>query len=388
MIQQQVKIAILGAGNIAAIHIEGYLQFPELCRVTAVCDLFADKAQKLADDYGLSAAVYKTLEEVLEKGDVDAVSICLPPETHCGAAVKALAAGKHVLCEKPMASSLEECDLMIAAAQKSGKHLSVVCQNRFKTPMRKVKTLIDREAAGKVLFATVNSLWWRGQNYYDLWWRGTWEKEGGGCVTSHAVHHIDLLQWMLGMPQKVTAVIANLAHFNSECEDVGMAILEYGGSIAQITASVLSHGEEQEMIFQCERGRMTIPWDPMANKTTANGFPETDEDALVSLRKAYAELEELDLQDHPAQIRNFLGAIRGEEFLLIDGCEGRKTIELIMAIYKAAVTHMPAELPLRPDDPFYRKDSIQALMPHFHEKTKSVDNFVQTKFTLPRDVGK
>ena len=383
-----IKVAILGAGGIAAIHIDGYLQFPELCQITAVCDLFTDKAQKLIDDYKLSASAYKTLDEVLDKADVDAVSICLPPETHCDAAVKALSAGRHVLCEKPMAASLEECDQMIAAAKESGKLLSVVCQNRFKTPMQKVKTLIDTEAAGKVLFATVNSLWWRGQNYYDIWWRGTWEKEGGGCVTSHAVHHLDLLQWMIGMPRRVTAVIANVAHGNSECEDVGMAILEYGDKVAQITASVVSHGEEQEIIFQCEKGRLMIPWDPMANKAMPNGFPETDDDALQALKEAYSGLKELAIQDHPAQIHNFLKAIGGEEPLMIDGYEGRKTLELIIAIYQAACTHQPVKLPLDADSPFYRKESMNALMPHFHEKTKSIDNFTTSKITLPRDVGK
>ncbi len=383
-----IRIAILGAGNIAAFHIAAYRQFPELCEITAVCDLFLDKAQKLADENGLHAPVFRTLEEAFQSAQVDAVSICLPPETHCEAAVKALSSGRHVLCEKPMAASLEECDKMIAAAEKSGKLLSVVCQNRFKTPMRKVKALIDCKAAGQVLFATVHSLWWRGANYYDLWWRGTWEKEGGGCMTSHAVHHLDLLQWMLGMPQKVTAVIANLAHGNSECEDVGVAILEYGDKLAQVTASVLSHGEEQELIFQCERGRLSIPWEPVADKTTANGFPQTDEAALQALKDAYAALEEPLLQDHPAQIKNFLNAICGAEPLLIDGLEGRKTIELIMAIYKSAATHLPAALPISPQDPFYRKESMQAAMPHFHEKAKSIDNFSSSRITLPRDVGK
>lgn len=388
MAQKPIRIAVLGAGAIAATHLDAYLTFQDICEVTALCDLFVEKAEQMVKDRGISARVFRTLEEALAGAEFDAVSICLPPDVHCEAAVAALTAGKHVLCEKPMAASLEECDRMIAAAKANHRLLSVVCQNRFKTPMQKVKQLIATQAAGPVRFATVESLWWRGANYYDIWWRGTWEKESGGCTTSHAVHHLDLLQWMLGMPKRVTAVIANVAHDNSECEDLGLAILEYGDKIAQVTASLVSHGEEQAMTFQCEKARLSIPWAPAANKALPNGFPEEDAQALEAIRSAYAGLEELPLENHPAQLRNFLRAIRGEEALAIDGEEGRKTIELIMAIYRAAVTGQPVELPLQKEDPFYRKAGMNAMMPRFHQKTRSVENFTTSKISFSRDVGK
>ncbi len=388
MVAKPLNIAIAGAGGIAAIHAQACLQSPDLCQITAVCDIFPEKAEQLIAEHQLPAQAFPTLEKALAQAEIDAVCICLPPEAHCAAALTALRAGKHVLCEKPMAASLDECDAMIAAAKEQNRLLSVVCQNRFKTPMRKVKTLIDQRAAGRVLFATVHSLWWRGANYYDLWWRGTWEKEGGGCMTSHAVHHLDLLLWMLGMPARVTAVIANLAHENSQCEDVGMAILEYDDKIAQVTASVVSHGEEQELIFQCEKGRLTIPWAPEACRALPNGFPERDEEALSALQAAYAALPELPLQDHPAQIRNFLRAIRGEEPLQCGGEDGRRAIELIMAIYRSACTRQPVALPLPVSDPFYSKAGTTQMMPHFHEKSHSVENFATSKITLPRDMGK
>lgn len=384
---KQLKVGILGAGAIAAIHLDAFAQYPQLCRVTAVCDLYAEKAAKLIQEKGLQAEAYSSQEEMLKKADVDIVSICLPPAMHCEATVLALQAGKHVLCEKPMASSLEECDRMILAAAQSGKLLSIVCQNRFKTPMRKVKTLIRQETAGRVLFATVHSLWWRGANYYDIWWRGTWEKEGGGCLVNHAVHHLDLLQWMIGMPKRVTAVISNVAHDNSECEDVGMALLEYGDKVAQVTSSLVSHGEEQTMIFQCERARLSIPWKPAAEKALPNGFPEADEATLKEIQAAYDALPKMEVQNHPAQVRHFLRAIRGEEKLEVDGAEGRKTMELVMAIYRSAATGQPVELPLSPEDAFYCKESMNASMPRFNKKTRSVENFETEKITLGRDVG-
>lgn len=383
MTHMPVNVAILGAGNISEIHVNSYLQFPSLCRIVAVCDMQVDKAQKLIDEYTLNARAYATVAEAL--ADADAVSICLPPQFHCQAAVEALAAGKHVLCEKPMASSLEECDRMIEAARDNDRLLSVICQSRFKTPIRKVKRLLDEKAAGEVLTASVNSLWWRGQQYYDLWWRGTWEKEGGGCVMNHAVHHLDLLHWMIGMPKRVTAVIKNVGHDNSQCEDVGMAILEYENMIAQLTASLVSHGEEQSIVFQCERGRIAFPWKPGANQAMPNGFPEADDEAVKALDARYEQLPALEITDHAAQIQNFLFAIEGSETLYVDGADGRNTIELIMAIYESAVTRKPVDLPLGSDHAIYRKDSFIAMMPRFHEKTKSVESFGNSHITLPRD---
>jgi predicted dehydrogenase len=382
-------IAILGSGAIAAVHAEAWLSFKEKCEVRAVCDLYPDKAQALIDGKGLkNAKAFKEIDEVLALPGIDVVSICLPPDVHCSAAVKALKAGKHVLVEKPMAASLEECDEMIRAAEESGKLLSPVAQNRFKTPNSKVKRLLEEKAAGRVFHAVVNSLWWRGGNYYDIWWRGTWKSEHGGCVTSHAVHHVDLLLWMLGRPERVTAIIANTAHDNSECEDLGIAIFEYPGMLAQMTASLVTHDEEQELIFQAEKGRISVPWKTAASKALPNGFPEEDAVAKQSLQAAYDALPSLTLEGHPAQISNFLAAIDGKESLAISGADGRNALELIMAIYKSSVLRAPVTLPIAPGDPFYSRDSMSAAMPRFFEKKRTVENFASSQITLGRDVGK
>lgn len=382
-------IAILGSGAIAAVHADAYLQYPDRCEIRAVCDLFPEKAQDMIDRKGLTAALaYGKIEEVLARPDIDAVSICLPPSAHAAIAVKALEQGKHVLVEKPMASSLEECDAMIAAAKRANRLLSPVAQNRFKTPNMRVKQMIDAGDAGRVLHATVNSLWWRGGNYYDIWWRGTWEQECGGCVTSHAVHHIDLLLWMLGKPRRVTAVIGNVGHDNSECEDVGIAILEYPGMLAQMTASLVTHDEEQELVFQAQSGRLSVPWKTAVSKALPNGFPQADTAAKDALQARYETLPALKVEGHPAQVKNFLDAIDGSDDLLITGESGRDAVELIMAVYKAASTGLPAMLPIGADDPFYRRASMTAAMPRFHEKTRSVENFSTSEITLGRDVGK
>ncbi|MCL2008404.1 MAG: Gfo/Idh/MocA family oxidoreductase [Treponema sp.] len=382
-------IAIVGAGAIAQVHADAFLQFKNRCEVRAVCDVFPEKAEELIKEKGFkNARAFKEFDDALSAGGIDAVSICLPPATHAETAVKALTAGMHVLVEKPMAPSLAECDAMIAAAEKTGKILSPVAQNRFKTPNQRVKTMIASGDAGKILYAAANSLWWRGGNYYDIWWRGTWEGECGGCVTSHAVHHIDLLLWMLGMPQRVTAIITNVGHDNSECEDLGMAILEYPGLLAQITASLVHHDELQELVFQAEKGRLSVPWATASSRALPNGFPEENREAADSLQRRYDSIPAIPLEGHPAQISNFLAAIEGKEKLAINGNDGRSAMELIMAIYKSSLTRQPVSLPIAKDDVFYSRDSMIKAMPRFFQKTRSVDNFSTNKINLGRDVGK
>ncbi len=379
---------IIGTGAIARVHIEAYKSLGN-CRIAALCDLFVEKAESLIVEMGLEGAVaYKDYKEALASSDGDIVSICLPPGLHAQVAIDALNAGKHVLVEKPMATSLEECDRMIEAGKNSGKLLGIVCQNRFKTPMMKMKQLLDSGQVGTVRYANVNSYWWRGQSYYDLWWRGTWENESGGCTTGHATHHIDLMQWLLGMPTEVTAVITNMVHTNSECEDLSMAIFSYPDKMAQLTATLLMHGEEQSMVFTGDKAKVSIPWSVHANKELENGFPVEDAETMDTVRTYYESLPELDLEGHPAQLRNFLGAVEGKEPLLVTGEEGRNTIELIMAIYKSSVTQGPVRLPLAKDDVFYTKAGLVSQMPKFFEKKRSVENFTTQKISLGRDVGK
>lgn len=389
MENKKLGIAIIGAGAIAGVHIDAYKSYSQLCEVRAVCDIFVEKAQQLIDQYQLKNAVaVKDFHDILADEGIDAVSICLPPSLHAPTAVDCLNGGKHVICEKPMAGSLEECDQMIRASDANGKLLSIVTQNRYKTPHMKTKQLLDAGAIGPVLFATINSFWWRGENYYDLWWRGTWEKESGGCVINHAVHHIDMMQWMLGMPREVNAVISNVGHDNSECEDVAIATLTYPNMMVQMTATILTHSEDQEMIFHGKKASIAVPWRVSACKAMPNGFPEPDNEVRDAVQKQYDELPELEVEGHPAQIGNFLRAIAGEEKLLVDGREARNTMELITAIYKSACFGRSVRLPLPANDVFYRRGGIAAVMPHFHEKTRSVENVTGSKpITLGRDVG-
>ncbi|MDR1468259.1 MAG: Gfo/Idh/MocA family oxidoreductase [Spirochaetaceae bacterium] len=379
-----LNIAVIGTGNIARMHIDGYLAFPERCRITHLADIYPEKAVETAAQYGLQAKTAASYQEFLDE-PIDLVSICTPPYCHAEASITFLDAGKNVLVEKPMAASLEECDAMIAAAKRSGKVFSVVAQNRFRDPIYNLKKTLDTGLIGRVVHAQIDSFWNRGHSYYDLWWRGTWEKEGGGCTLNHAVHHIDMLGWMLGLPEQVSAMISNANHDNAEVEDISVAALRYGksgrtnpGALAQITASVIHHGEEQQVIFQGEKARISAPWKAAAQMFQENGFPVfgKQDDALVKkLTDFYEGLPHLEYSEHTGQIDNVLTAIETGGEPLIKGGDGRLTIELITAIYKAGSEGRTVSLPIGKDDPFYTVPGIMRAVPHFYEKTTSVENF-------------
>lgn len=370
-----IKVAIIGAGAIANTHIEGLLKFQEQCQIVAIADIYADKAREKVTRFGLEAAVFEDYKKLFAETEIDLAVIVTPPFAHADVTISALNAGVNVLLEKPMATSLEECDAMLAAAEKSGKLLSVVAQNRYKTPMMKLKAVFDSGLAGKIQHAQVDSFWWRGQNYYDLWWRGTWEKEGGGCTMNHAVHHIDLFQWMMGMPAEIQAVIANLNHDNSEVEDFSTAVLFYeDGRVGQITASLVHHGENQRMIFQGEKASIAVPWRVQASTAMDNGFPEANPALEEKINHLYDQLPEVMFDGHDGQIANVLAALNDEEKLLIDGVAGRSTIELVTAIFQSGTTGQRVKLPMTPTDPFYTREGILKNAPHFHEKTRSVES--------------
>ena len=370
-----IRVAIVGTGGISHAHIQAYLQFPDRCRIAALVDIIPGKAQRVKEQYGLDAEVFLDHHDILGK-EIDLVDVCTPPFVHAEISINALRSGKNVVCEKPMAASLEECDAMLKARDESGKKLSIIAQNRFRLPVRNLKALLDSGMAGKVRHVTVNSLWFRGHSYYDLWWRGTWEKEGGGCTLNHAVHHIDMLGWMMGTPERVTSVLANTGHDNAEVEDLSVSVAEYPGALAVVTASVVDHGEEQELIFQCEHAKIAFPYSVFASVPQPNGFPlkEPDEAFAKRAEEFLASLPPVPYEMHEGQLEDVLSALETGREPAITGEDGRRTLELITAIYKAGSSRQPVPLPIRPEDPFYTVEGIRGAVPHFYEKTAFAEN--------------
>jgi len=374
------SIMIIGCGGIAPAHIEGYLHSGEDVKIAWLADNNLERARELIKRYDLTGA-----EAIADYRDglaaADIVSVCTPPAMHRDAAMEAIRHHCHVLLEKPMAPTLAECDEILEAARENGCILSVVVQSRFITSIRNIVDMVKSGDYGRALLTEVHSTWYRGESYYDLKWRGRWTEEGGGCTLNHSIHHIDLLLWVKGLPQTVTAFMTNLNHHNSEEEDYSCAMLTYpDGTLVQLTSSLVSHGDSQTLTFQMEKGALTIPYGVLVSKPRDNGFPEDNDGMRAAMEQDYASRPPLAAENHDGQVRNFLRCILHDEPLIATGADGRNCIELILGIYKSAITHQPVTLPLMPDDPFYRAD-WRATAPHFHEKSRDVAAFADTTIT-------
>ena len=247
-----------------------------------------------------------------------------------------------------------------------------------------VKKILDTGMLGRILFVKVNSFWYRGTNYYTLWWRGTWDKEGGGCTLNHAVHQIDILNYLMGKPLSITSVMANLAHDNAEIEDISLSLLRYPNALAEVNVTLCNHDERQEFEIVTEKATITVPWSVHAVKQLPNGFFEANPEMEKQLQDMYDSIPDLEMEGHPAEIGNVLKAIAGEEELLIDGKAGKDALDVIYGIYESAVERREVTLPIPADSPFYTKEGMLGKVPVYHEKSVSVDN-IDGDITLGRN---
>lgn len=382
-----IKAAIVGTGNIAPQHVKGLLEFPDRVKIVAMCDIYPEKAEAMKEKFGLDCQIFDDHQKMLEAmPDIQVVHVCTPPYVHAEIAIHAMDAGMNVLVEKPMATCLAECDAMMEAEERNHVVLGCIAQNRFRNSIYKLKKVADSGLAGKVVCAHVNSLWWRGHCYYDLWWRGLWEKEGGGPTLNHAVHHIDMLNWIMGgLPTEAMAMLTNVMHDNSEVEDLSLAVLRYeNNSIAQVTSSVVHHGEEQGIELQCADAKISAPWAPKAEITRPNGFPVEggNQELLEKLQAYYDAIPDLAYEGHTGEIDNYLTALETGTRPMITGVDGRNTVELITAIYKAGCQKTLAQLPITKEDDYYTFEGILKHAVHFYKKSAAVENFAAEEITV------
>jgi UDP-N-acetyl-2-amino-2-deoxyglucuronate dehydrogenase len=348
-------IAVIGTGSIAEAHLYSYQREEESAKLVAVVDVDENRARAAAGRYGVTD-VFKDYRDVLARDDVDAVSICAPPFPHVQMSVDALAAGKHVLCEKPVAPTLAELDRVAEAERASGKVFSGVFQLRFGKGAQQLRVLLDEGRFGKLHLGIADTLWFRDDAYYnDVSWRGTWERECGGVTVSQAIHLIDALIWFLGEPKSVFAR-AGSYRTNIDVDDTSVAVIEFeNGAIGQVTSTVSAAGPE--------RSRLEVYGSELSAVSQGAVYDSTSEPfALSSPVAANADAIRDEIEErvprayrllHRGAVNDFLTAIREDRPPLagIEAC--RTALQVTTAIYKSAMTGQPVDLPIAPDDPFY-----------------------------------
>jgi predicted dehydrogenase len=357
-----LKTALVGVGKVTDLHASALVNLPE-SHFAAVCGRSLEKTRQYAARYGVSA--YTDVAEMVLKEGIDVVIVCTPHPNHREPAIAALEAGAHVLVEKPLASSLADCDAMIGAAQQYGKQLGTICQRRWYLPSQRVRKAIDQGKIGRPVFGTVNMLGWRDRAYYESDpWRGTWSGEGGGVMVNQAPHQLDLLQWYMGEIEECFGVWSNLNHPYIEVEDTANAILRFkSGAVANILVSnsqkpgiyckVHVHGENGASVgVQTDGGAMfvagmtTILEPPVLDLWTVPGeegmfarWVQEDSDFFNGLPNKMEYFHERNIED-------FLRAVMEGRSPLITGKEGRVTVEIFTAIYRSTRDRRPVKWPL------------------------------------------
>lgn len=353
-----IGIGIIGMGSISAQHIKAYQFFEDRCRINAIYDRKYKKAAEKKDAFNLECEIYTDYQDLLADDKVQLVSICLPPFMHAKAAVDCMYAGKHVLVEKPMAPSLEECDRMIQVQKETGCYLGVVSQNRYTKDNFFLKNAVSKDEIGRVLFGKVESCWYRGEAYYAPEWRGTWELEGGGCVLNHAIHQIDLLNWIVGMPKEVYAVTANANHKLSEVEDLAAAILKYdSGAVITLTASLVTHGGNQTLALHGTKASLSSPFTIESNMQKDDGFPLENTEVKEQMEKEYKEMNDILYTNYLGQINDILKFLETGENGGVSAFDGRNAVEVAAAVYASAATGKVIKFPLTEPSDFYYKES-------------------------------
>ncbi|MCU0473896.1 MAG: Gfo/Idh/MocA family oxidoreductase [Bacteroidales bacterium] len=331
---KKIKFAIIGCGRIAQRHAEHINKYGVL---KAVCDIEVDKAQELGRKY--DAMVYQSIENLLlNEKDIDVVSICTPNGLHAEHSIKALNAGNHVLCEKPMAIKVHDCGEMIKAAERNNKRLFIVKQNRFNPPVVAVKKAIDEGVFGTIYSIQLSCFWNRNPDYYKNSWKGTKELDGGTLFTQFS-HFVDLIYWMIGDVKYVYSITENFGHKKIiEFEDTGVIALKfYSGALGTINYTVNSYSRNMEgsLTVFGEKGTVKIGGQYLNELEYQNieNFKFKDLPAGNPVYN-YGQYQG-SMSNHNLVYENIIDVLTNGGTISTNSFEGLKTVEIIEKIYSS-----------------------------------------------------
>jgi UDP-N-acetyl-2-amino-2-deoxyglucuronate dehydrogenase len=343
-----LRFALVGCGRIARRHAEllGQNQIRN-AGLAAVCDVVEAKARALADKF--SVPWFTDMHRMLREEQVDAIAVLTESGLHAEHVTALAPHGKHILVEKPMALTLVDADRMIRACDQAGVRLFVVKQNRFNVPVMKLREALDNGRFGKLVLGTTRVRWCRPQSYYDQdEWRGTWALDGG-VLSNQASHHIDMLEWMMGDVDTVFAM-STTALVDIEAEDTAVVTLRFSnGALGVIEATTATRPKDLEGSISIlgERGSVEIAGFAVNQMKTWSfvepiaGDQEVMERFSVNPPNVYGF-------GHQAYYEHVVDCILNRRQHLVDGLEGRRSLELISAIYESIETGKPVSMRFRP----------------------------------------
>ena len=348
---REYRFGIIGLGMISHFHAKA-IQAMKGARLVAVASRSQAKADEFAAQYGVEGlGSYRAL---IERDDIDIVTICTPSGAHVEPAILAAQHGKHVLCEKPLEVTLPRLDRMVEVCRRHRVLLGGIFPSRTSEVYQRMKQAVDAGRLGRITLGSAYVKWWRTQAYYDsAAWRGTRKLDGGGCLMNQGIHTIDLLQWFMGPAVEVRAFTACLAHTRIEVEDVAAAAIRFkNGALGVIEGATSAWPGHAKKIELCgDQGGVATREDDLATWTFAK--PAKGDTALLARLGARdtgkggaADPKAISFVGHQRQFEDFVAALRTGRAPMVDGAEGRKAVELILAIYRSARTGRTVRLPL------------------------------------------
>lgn len=342
-----IHFAILGCGRIAKRHADllgtGQIRGAKL---VAVCDTDRSRLDAFATRYGVPG--FATLEAMLAHPGIDAVSILTPSGMHSGHAITVAQSGRHVVVEKPMALTLEDADSMIGAADRAGVRLFVVKQNRFNVPVMRARLALDAGRFGQLVLGTVRVRWCRDQGYYNQdAWRGTWAQDGG-VIANQASHHVDMLGWFMGPVESVHAR-ALRALVDIEAEDTAVATLRFrSGALGIVEATNAARPKDLEGSLSVLGAGGAIEIGGFAvNKIRHWQFATPLPDDAEVMEKFSVNPPNVYGFGHQAYYEHVVACLADGVQALVDGHEGRSSLELVAALYESMASGREVQLPLK-----------------------------------------
>ena len=338
-----VRAGVVGCGKIAHNHVRALQAIPGV-EVVAVVDKKLSLARDFAAQYGIAHAG-EQLDDFFAN-QMDLATICTPHPAHEEGVIRAAEAGVHVLCEKPVAVSLESIDRMIEACEREGVRFGVLFQRRFWNAALKIREALSKGAIGTPVLGSVEVRFRRDREYYQDDWRGRWDTEGGGVLINQAIHHIDLLQWFMGDVVGVAGSIRTLRHTDvMEVEDSAVAHLEFAsGAIASILATTtLNNGLGGQVMISDQEGKTASLIEFPEGVGVLDVWSVDDEPQVVPvynsnvpfdrpLSEIHADL----VPFHTQQIEEFVDAVRAGRDPSVTGREARKSLAIVLAIYESS----------------------------------------------------
>lgn len=343
-----LRFALVGCGRIAHRHAqllgEKHVAGAELA---AVCDIVPERAQAFGKKYGVPH--FSDMDEMMAASKADVVSVLTPSGLHAEHVIRLARHGKPIVCEKPMALTLDDADAMIRACDKARAKLFIVKQNRWNRPVVKLREALEAGRFGKLTMGTIRMRWCRTQEYYDQdSWRGTWRYDGG-ILANQASHHLDLLEWMMGDVESVFAK-STTALVNVETEDTAVAVVRFtSGALGVIEATTATRPKDLEGSLSVlgEKGTVEIAGfavNEMRHWNFVDKLPADDE----VLSKYSVNPPSVYGFGHHAYLEHVVDAVVHDKAALVDGLEGRKSLELIVALYESIESGSEVKLRFRP----------------------------------------